>query len=493
MNFGSLFVLVGKDLKLFFRSKVSSVVVLLIPLLIILFVGYAFNSNELSNIKVGVYSDSYSDFSNGIISDFEADGFIQERYPSVDLCVESVKYSESQICVVFPADLSGDVSSDEIVFYADYSRVNLADNLISKIKRNVFVKTSGVGEDIAQELIDSLENVKSSLPGIEAKIDKGLSDARISRDASLNIKSPVKDIASIVSDLEDIKDDVNDSGAKSDIDDIVVILNEIETEGEELSDDLASVSAGQSNVVSKLTEVSSDLGKLILTLNSARTVSAGGIVSPISTRIESISVDYTNRDYMIPVIFSLIALFGAVLLSSTFVLKSKKTRAFFRNFMAPVWDVAFVMATYLTCLIILSLQFLFVFIGIKYILGMDIFSSWGPLLLVLLLSLSAFIAIGMGIGYLFRSDETVIFASMITAALLMFFSNVLLPLENVSSEMLNILKFNPLVVSNLAMKKVILFGLGFDAVKNELLILGICFVVFFVLSYVFRKMTKRSM
>ncbi len=493
MSLNSLFVLVGKDLKLFFRSRVSSVVVLLIPLLIILFVGYTFNSNELSNVKVGVYSDSYSDFSNEIINDFEKDGFMQERYPSVDLCVESVKHSESQICVIFPADLSNDVSNDEIVFYADYSRINLADNLVNKIKGNVFVKTSGVGEDIAQELIDSLENVKTSLPAIGAKINKGLIDARVSRDAGLNIESPIGDISSIISDLKNVKNDINDSGTEKDIDDIIVTLTEIETEEEKFSDDLESVSVGQSQVVSKLTEVSSELGELIVTLNSGRVVSSGEIVSPINTKIESISADSGNRDFIIPIVFSLIALFGSVLLSSTFVLKGKKTRAFFRNFMAPVWDFVFILATYLTCLIILSLQFIFVFIGIKYVLGMDIFSSWGPLLVVLLLSLSAFITIGMGIGYLFRSDETVIFASMITAALLMFFSNVILPLENVSAGMLNILKFNPLVVSSLAMKKVILFGFGFDAIKNELLILGIWFVVFFVLSYVFRKITKRGM
>jgi ABC-2 type transport system permease protein len=114
-----------------------------------------------------------------------------------------------------------------------------------------------------------------------------------------------------------------------------------------------------------------------------------------------------------------------------------------------------------------------------------------PLIAVLLVTLSAFIAIGMFIGYLFRSEETIIFSSMIIAALLMFFSNVILPLENISSGLIKFLRFNPLVISNLALKKVILFGFGFGDIWVELLTLTGFFVIFFILNCVFRSLTKR--
>jgi ABC-type multidrug transport system permease subunit len=493
MNFAALFALIGKDLKLFFRSKVSSFVVLLIPLLIVLFAGYAFNSSELSNIKVGVYSAGYTDFTNGVISDFEVDGFVSERYSSVDLCVASVKRSESQICVVFPEGLNEEVSGEEIVFYADYSRLNLADNLVSKIKANVAVKTSGVGEDLAQGLINSLEDIKISLPSVSGNVSEALSIAKKNRDVSGALESPLDNVSFVIEELEDIRGEINDSLLEGDIDDLIDVLSEIEDQGDDLSDDLESISDDQKEVVSKLNEVLFSLNKFILVLNDREDVSAGDVISPISTRVESVNLEAKHRDYIIPIIFSLIALFGSILLSSTLVLKNRKTKAFFRNFMAPVKDVVFVISTYLSCLIILLVQFGFVFLGVKYILKMDIFSAWGPLFVVLFVSLSAFIVIGMFIGYLFRSDETVIFASMIVAALFMFFSNIILPLENLSGGAFKFLKFNPLVVSSLAFNKVVLFGFGFSAVKDELLILTGFFVVFFVWSYTFRKITKRSM
>lgn len=493
MNFNSLFALIGKDLKMFFRSRVSSAVVILIPLLIVIFSGYAFNSSELSNVQVGVYSEGYTDFTDSLISDLESDGFFAKRYDSSELCLESVKHSDSQICVVFPANLNEEASDSEIIFYVDYSRINLADNLINEIEGNVFVKTSGVGESIAQNLIDSLEAVQASLPGAKVKVDETLRETKNGSEMNSALEFSTENITVSIDMLEDIKDGINDSDStsKDAIDEVIVMLTEIEEDGERLSDNLGSIEHNKNSVVVSLSQVSIALDGLIKVLDSRNQVDADDVVSPIKTRIESVSTDFNNRDYMVPIIFSLIALFGSILLSSTFVLKGKKTKAFFRNFMTPTKDIVFVVATYITCLIILFAQFLLVFVGVKYILNMEIFAISGPLLVLLFFMISAFVAIGMFIGYLFRSDETVVFASMIIAALFMFFSNVILPLENISGGMMKFLKINPLVVSNLALKKVVLFGLGFGAIWGEVLILFGFFAVFFGLAYVFRRITRR--
>jgi ABC-type multidrug transport system permease subunit len=485
--------LTEKNLKIFFRSKVSSIAVVLIPFLIVMFAGVAFNSSGLSNVQVGVYSESYSNFTSGVISDFEGNGFIANRYSSKDTCIESIKYSESQICVVFPKDLSAEVSTEEIVFYVDYSRVNLANNLINEIEKSVLVKTSGIGEGMAQGLIDSLEDVKSSLPGIKSEVNSALIDTRRGKDFNSALSVPADNVSSVIKDLEDIKDefDANNSGLGEDIDDVLEILESIEEESDMAVEGLADISEQQDSVILKLNNATSNLNSIIVTLNSYKSVGADDIVSPIETRIEAITVDSNNRDYIVPIILSLIALFGAILLSSTIVLREKKTKAFFRNFMAPTKNFTFVLSIYLTCLIIVFIQFLFIFVGIEYILKIDIVPILGPLALILLVALSSFIAIGMFIGYLFMSEETVIFSSMIVAALLMFFSNIILPLENISHELVRFLEFNPLVVANLALKKIILFNFGLNSIVNELLILGGFFVAFFILSCVFRQLTRR--
>jgi ABC-type multidrug transport system permease subunit len=488
--FSSLISLIGKNLRMFFRSRVSAAAVILVPFMIIMLTGFAFNSSNLSNVNVAIYSGIYSNFTNDLISDFEGNGFTSNKYPSADACIESVKQSESQICIIFPEDLSPDISSEDIVFHADYSRVNLAGTLINEIQEGVLLRTSGVGEDLAQGLIDSLETLKESLPASKEKIDKALSDALANKNANSNIVFPTDEISLAIEDLEEIVSEINISEV-DDIEEVLVNLRLIESTSLDVSDDLEDMTTKQNEVISDLGRISTELNVIISSLNSQRVISAGNVVSPITTRIEAINTDSTNKDYMIPIVFSLIALFGAILLSSTFVLKEKKTKAFFRNFMAPVKNTTFIFSTYLTCLFIILLQFIPVIIGVRYILKMNIFDMIFPLIIVLFMTVSVFIAIGMFIGYLFRSEETIIFSSMIIAALLMFFSNVILPLENISSGFMTIFKFNPLVLSNLAFKKVMLFGFGFGSIWVELLILLAFFVVFFILNCIFRQLTRR--
>lgn len=491
MVLDGLMSLVGKNLKIFFRSGASSSAVVLIPFLVVMFAGFAFNSSGLSNVHVGVYSESYSGFTNEVIGDFDGNGFSSNRYDSGESCIESIKYSESQVCIIFPTNLSSEVSKEEIVFYVDYSRVNLAYNLVNEIQKSILLKTSGVGEDIAQGLIDSLEGAKVSLPSVRLKVDDALSDAVKSRDANSGLEFPVENISSAISDLEDIKEDLNGTDLADDVTDVLEILEDIEEKGDDLTSDLDDVSDQQDAVVDKLSDASKALNGVIVSLNSLESVGAGDVVSPIDTRVEAISVSSTNRDYIVPIVLSLIGLFGAILISSTIVLKEKKSKAFFRNFMAPVKNSTFVLSIYLACSIILLMQFIFIFAGIEYILKIDIIPILGPLSLVLFFALSAFISIGMFVGYLFNSEETVIFSSMIIAALLMFFSNIILPLENISSEFSKVLQFNPLVVANLALKKIILFGFGVGSVLHELLILAGFFVFFIVLSFIFRIFNRR--
>lgn len=492
MKISSLFSLIGKNLKIFFRSKVSSLVVLLIPFLIVMFTGFAFNSSQLSNVQVGIYCESYNDFTNGIIGDFEQKGFASNRYSSIEDCVESVKYSDSQICVIFPANLNPDVTDEEIVFYVDYSRVNLADNLVNEVQGSLLVKTTNISEGMAQDLINSLENVKNVLPNTKIKVNEVLNDANKNR--NIDLDTSVDDISLAIAELEDIKDDIdaNETRLRSDVEEVLVKLREIEEDETELTSNLNSLSEGQNEIVLGLGETVADLDGIILSLNTRKNIGADNIASPVKTKIEPINIDHNNKDYITPIMLSLIVLFGAILLASTFVLKEKKTKAFFRNFMTPTKNVTFLLSTYFTCLAIISVQFLLVFVGMKYILKIDIIPILAPLVVILIAAILVFISIGIFIGYLFRSDETIIFSSMIVAALFMFFSNVILPLENISGGLMKILKFNPLVVSNLALKKIILFGFGFSAILNELLVLAGFVVVFFVLNIVFRKFTQRS-
>ena len=489
MGINSLFSIVNKDLKIFTRPKFPAFIIILAPVLIILLAGLLFNSSGLSGVIVAVYSDSYTDLTEDILKEFEGQNFAINKFNSQQECIDSVKLSKTQICVIFPDDLYETGSSENVVFYVDQSRINLAYSLVNEVESKVSSKASNLGVALAQDLIDTLESAKNILPQQKTEISDSITNLnQINEKASTTFSS--SDIDNILNYLNDAKDLLNDSEAGDDITAAIKLLESVKVQ---VSDDLNNIENQSEEAILILKGVSSDLDVLINSISEINVLEAEKIVSPIKTKVEPISIDSKNRDYLIPTIIALIALFGGVLLSSTLVLKEKKTKAYFRNFLTPTWDFTFIFGSYLTCLLILSLQFLLIFAGIRWILKMPILNVLPNVFLVLFVSLSGFIFLGMFIGYLFRSEETTIFAAVLTASVLMFFSNTILPIETISGSFNKFAMFNPLVVSEIALKKVILFDFNVFTILPELYILGGFLLVFVTLTYIGRKVTKRML
>jgi len=493
MIFRSIYTLIKKDMTIFFRSKISAIFVLIIPLLIILLAGYSFNSTSLSNVNIGIYSGSNSNFSDNIISKFEGVGFIYLDYNSTSECVNSIKDTKSQICIVFPDKLKINATNDDIVFYVDYSRMNLADTLVNDVKLSVSSEASNMGLVVVNDLIDVIGEAKKTTPINKKYIEDIIILENKNSENIKNLNFPYSKISETINKLEILNKNinVNDTSSIKKVEETILLLKSIKDDGDKFTADIGLVSETQINTILKLNEALEKISKLNNFLNSKDIETAENIVNPIKTKILPINPDSKSRDYLIPTLLALIAMFGSILFSSTLVLKSKKTLAFFRNFMTPVKSVVFLISTYLSSLFILFIQFALVFIGLRYILKINIFVMPLEMSIVLFLSLTTFIFIGIFIGYLFRSDEAVIFSAMIISTLFMFFSNIILPLENISSELMRFAVLNPLVVSNLALKKVILFGFSFSQLKEDFLILGIFIIVFFILSLIFRNTTRR--
>ncbi len=71
----SLLSIIGRNIKIFSRSKLSTFIVLVAPILLVFLVGTAFSTNSISDVKLGVYSSEYSELTNSIIASFEGNQF----------------------------------------------------------------------------------------------------------------------------------------------------------------------------------------------------------------------------------------------------------------------------------------------------------------------------------------------------------------------------------------------------------------------------------
>lgn len=492
MTVRALLSTIEKNFKILGRSKFSLVAIILVPFLVILLTGYAFNSSGLSGIKVGVYSASYSLVTEDILLSLKDSNFTASKYESNSSCIDSIKDGKTQICVIFPSDLSGQGSSEEIVFYVDYSRINLAYILIHEINSKVSIKSSDLGTSLAQDLINALNTVKELLPeqNMNLEISKNNLQTIIGKSENNLSKEDLENLTNV---LISVRESANESSIKSKINAALVVVNILNQSMLNVSDSFRYIKNQSEETEVILEEISGSSNILISGINKVNILEAEKISSPIKTRIESINTNTKNKDYFTPIIISLIALFGSILLSSTFILQERKSRAYFRRFITPTGDFVFLLGNYLTCLIILIAQFVLVFIGVLWILKISILAVLPEMILVLFLATSAFTFIGMLVGYLFKSEETTIFASVLIAALLMFFSNAILPIETISTNFKSAAIFNPLVACDTALKKVMLFGLNLSSILTEIYILVGFLVVFGVLSYLGRRITKRML
>ena len=134
-----------------------------------------------------------------------------------------------------------------------------------------------------------------------------------------------------------------------------------------------------------------------------------------------------------------------------------------------------------------------IIIGLLYYffsdLGWQMFALSGGFLLLLGLF---FILLGILVGYLFNTKQTVTLASLSIALMMLFFSNVLLPLETVSSYLRGLIAYNPFVLGEAVLKRIFLFSSGFAEIAFWVYVLmGITFLTF-VLTVIVQKISKRN-
>ena len=166
----NLISIIGKNLRILSRSKLSALIIIVAPLILILLAGNAYNSSSLNSVVVGTYSNEYSELSNNILNSFEDNSFKIEKLNSEDSCINSVKSGDSQICVVFPEQLSTEGNLDSINFHVDDSRMNIAYTLINKIDSQISSKSSELGITMAGDLINAIDEARITLPKKEMEI-----------------------------------------------------------------------------------------------------------------------------------------------------------------------------------------------------------------------------------------------------------------------------------------------------------------------------------
>ncbi len=245
-----LWEIIKKDFKLLVRSKSSALVVLFGPLLIIFLVGLAFNTSSLYNLKVSVYSESYSDLTNSVIDSLSDEQYIIKKVETQDKCIKGVGLGEAHICVIFPPSMTIDNAADNIVtFHVDESRTNLAHILSFTISKKIAKKSSELSLGLTKSLVNVIDSTKSEIEGKQ----EILSDIETTSSSS---KSKLESIETSFSNINLTVEEFNTSDIDKEMDAIIEKYNYSASIFEDLNDAIDVFQSRVSTIKNKLEDVS---------------------------------------------------------------------------------------------------------------------------------------------------------------------------------------------------------------------------------------------
>jgi ABC-type polysaccharide/polyol phosphate export permease len=483
-----------KNFQLIIRNKISSLIFIFGPLLIIFLVALSFNNSTLYDLNIATYSETYSSISEGIVTNLSDSQYNVVELTSQEECIDSVKFDDFQVCIIFPSNMILDNSANNIIdIYVDNSRINIANLIAGQISSKVSVEASELSTEIVTQILTVLDSVNTETAQAAAVVDnlqsyntqlQSSTSSATSEASGLDLSYTTVDTTTIDTEISSIISGNNISSStfttlNTYIDSLqdayssaTSKLSTAEASTTTVNTYLGSISTNLANEEEKITSVDTSLTLIQSQIDTIKITNVDNIVSPIKTSVEPISSSSSYLLYLLPAILVLLVMFVSLLMSSSSIISERASTSHFRNYITPTSSLLPLIGEFISNGIIIGFQIVAMLTLLYFFfddLSWKLFAFSG---IVLFMIASIFIFIGMIIGYLFNTKQSVSLASISLAIILFFFSNTLLPLEIMSSATRKILLYNPFVIGESIIKKMLLFGSGLGEIAFYMYVLG---------------------
>lgn len=538
---------IAKNLKLLIRAKSSAFIVIFGPLIIILLVSLALNKPSTYELSVSYYTpDKNNPLTESFVEGLQNSDYLMSPHDSNISCIEAIEQGSAHTCIIFPKDFEvGNDAANKVTFYVDYSRANLVYQIIDAVSKQLEIRSTELSKDLTEVLLTkimetrqdvdknilSMITLKSTLDTIISDIegtktsteefDISMEDISISSLNSLTLKifEDAKELKTLglsavdkgldiadnntISFFENKKEEIettyNDTPDNYNIADSLITnvteqienqANVVEEKSQEIIADLAVVQVSLGEIQTTANKVKGELESTLANLEDINIANAESIVRPIKTEIKPVVAESNQLIFMFPFLLVLVIMFIAIMLSSTLIVMEKKSKAAFRNFTTPTKESFFIFTTFITSFIILFIQVMVILLLSYYFLKTEIFANAGLTSLILLITMTIFILLGMTIGYLSRTQESATMLSITFGSVFLLLSNLILPIETMSELMKNLIRFNPYVMSSELLKRTMLFEVKFMDILNEITFLVIIMAALIVITLMVNKLSR---
>jgi len=164
-----------KNLKIMFRNWTSLSLLVIAPLVFILIVGYAFSSDAVTGINIGMISEdgeTIGSFAENV------SGFASVRdYESVESCISAMSLHEVHICIEIDAiNVSGkgikQLPSANVAYYYDNTRKQLSLAIISNLQKFFGLRAEEISIESARSIIEEIQSLVGFITEHKSDIDQ---------------------------------------------------------------------------------------------------------------------------------------------------------------------------------------------------------------------------------------------------------------------------------------------------------------------------------
>lgn len=330
------------------------------------------------------------------------------------------------------------------------------------------VQGSAAGNEISDPLLEAMKDSADDIRVLKERLD---TTEELAQQEFAELESIINHLSGKITQTK-AQLDVADSARVFTLDEIAVIQKLLD------------------NSLLNILTVQKTLDEVQAVMDSVEIVDSESIIQPIQTSIKPVVSERSYLNYLFPTLLALVIMFTALLLAPILIMLEKNSPAAFRNFMTPAGDGVFVLSAFITTAFLLVIQ-VAIILAIASIFFTQLLASFIPLVLNLLLIITIFTLLGMLVGYVFNSEETAILGAISLGSLMLFISNIIIPLESMPTFLLKLAQYNPLVISAEILRRTTLFGAGLADTTATAGLLGLYVIVAAGLVILVYMMSKK--
>jgi ABC-type multidrug transport system permease subunit len=511
---------IKRNLQIYSNSKLSSLIFILGPFILIFIVGASLQDTSLKNINAGIYPPEDDWFTTSFKQKLQDRSFNLKLEGSLEECKKNVINGDTHVCIhlekIFSTENSYSGSSYEnynVNLYVDFSKQRVVWNIIAGIqsiveeesdeRRGVLIKDLKENVGPLKTELSSGKNVLTSLISSMDEIETELENIKSGDFAIQNkVEETKNNILSIRQNLAPIQSQLP---GNPELNNILGILNKIDRNLEAIEantnpNDAQNILTNVRSIRNGLVNLQNTLNNLEIDLDQIQHLDVDRLTNPIILTYKSASDEQEGSiekkpeffDYLFPSFLIFFVLFGSIIFAAITTIKERSSNAYIRNIVSKNSGFAFISGNFLTCLILITVQIFLIILISKFFLNIDPFTNLFSLIGIIVLSSSLFILIGIAIGYLFNSYESSIIASISVALLFFIFSSIVTPTEILPTFLSKIINLSPLTLLETKLRLNLIFDVSLRIFPLEIISISIILLLSIIAISLFYILSKEK-